>query len=380
MTRLISSARLRWAVPALVAAAVAGAAITTSGGGAGAAERPKLPSKSAAQLLAAVQQAHPTSLAGTVVETAHLGLPDLPSSRGSQGGGDLSFQSLLTGSHAMKVWYAGPARQRLALLAPLSERDVVHNGTDLWIYTSTTNEVEHRAVAPNAPVTSQDLIGLTPQQAAQQALQKVGPTTVVSVDDTARVAGQAAYQIVLTPRDARSLVSSVRIAIDAATSVPLRVQVFGASSSTTPAIEVGFTDISYSAVSPSIFDFVPPPGATVEESADSSTATTPGRHVTPTPSIGAAPATGWVPSTRPAQSGNTRTVLGTGWTAVQEMPFHLGYDEAGHLFWHLSEAVPGGRLITSSLVSVLLTDDGRLFVGPVSGAAIQQVAATGKGL
>lgn len=388
MTRLFSSARLRWAVPALVAAAVAGAAITTSGGGAGAAERPKLPPKSAAELLAAVQQAHPTSLAGTIVETAHLGLPNLPSSGISSGGDNLSFQSLLTGSHTMKVWYAGPTKQRLALLAPLSERDVVHNGTDLWIYTSTTNEVEHRAVKRNAPVVSQDLIGLTPQQAAKQALQKVGPTTVVSVDDTARVAGQATYQIVLTPRDSRSLVSSVRIAIDAATSVPLRVQLFGASSSSTPAIEVGFTDISYSAVSPSVFNFVTPPGATAkQDSGDSSTKPSPGGdRVTPTPSTGEAPSTGRVPSRgHSSTSGQepptgTDNTLGSGWTAVKEMPYELSYDQTGHLFWQLSKAVPGGRLITSSLISVLLTNDGRIFMGPVSGAAIQQVAATGKGL
>ncbi len=387
MTRLVGSARLRWAVPALVAAAVAGAAITTSGGGAGAAEQPKLPSKSAAQLLADVQQAHPASLAGTVVETAHLGLPSLPSSGISSGGDNLSFQSLLTGSHTMKVWYAGPTKQRLALLAPLSERDLVHNGTDLWIYTSTTNEVEHRTVQRKAPVESQDLIGLTPQQAAKRALQKVGPTTVVSVDDTARVAGQAAYQIVLTPRDSRSLVSSVRIAIDASTSVPLRVQLFGASSTTTPAIEIGFTDISYSAVSPSVFNFVTPPGATVKkDSDDSRTTPTPGDDVTPAPSASGGSSTAQVPSrghastTGQAPSTGMSTTLGSGWTAVREMPYRLSYDETGHLFWQLSKEVPGGRLITSSLLSVLLTDDGRLLVGPVTGAAIQRVAATGKGL
>lgn len=371
MTRLLSSPRVRWAVPALVAAAIAGAAITTSGGGAGASERPNLPPKSAAQLLAAVQQAHPASLAGTIVETAHLGLPELPSSGGTQGGDNVSFQSLLTGSHAMKVWYAGPTRQRLALLAPLSERDVVHNGTDLWIYTSTTNEVEHRTVMRKAPVGAQDLIGLTPQQAARQALQRVGPTTVVSVDDTARVAGQAAYQIVLTPRDTRSLVSSVRIAIDAVTSVPLRVQLYGASSSSTPAVEVGFTDISYGAVNASIFDFVTPPGATVKQDSSDSSATPP---IRPTPSRGGPTMTPQGPSTQ------MRTTLGSGWTAVREMRYQPSHDETGHLFWHLSEEVPGGRLITSALLSVLLTDDGRLFVGPVSGAAIQQVAATGKGL
>ncbi len=262
-------------MPALVAAAVAAAALTSTSG-AGASEQPKLPPKTAAQLLAAVEQAHPASVSGTIVETAHLGLPSLPTSGDAGGGDNLSFQSLMTGSHTMRIWYDGPAKQRLAMLAPLSERDVVHNGTDLWIYTSTTNEVDHKIVDRNGPTANPDMLGLTPQQAAAQILQKVGPTTQVSVDDTARVAGQAAYQIDLTPRDSRSLVSSVRIAIDAVTSVPLRVQIFGAGSTTTPAIEVGFTDISYGPISPSVFNFVTPPGATVTKgSSDSGTTTTP---------------------------------------------------------------------------------------------------------
>ena len=66
---------------------------------------------------------------------------------------------------------------------------------------------------------------LTPQQAASQALAAIDPTTKVSVDGTASVAGRSAYELVLKPRDTRSLVGDVRIAIDAKTDVPLRVQV-----------------------------------------------------------------------------------------------------------------------------------------------------------
>ncbi len=65
---------------------------------------------------------------------------------------------------------------------------------------------------------------------------------------------------------------------------------------------------------------------------------------------------------------------------MTEIPFHLSYDSTGSMLYHLSKQVPTGRLITSSLVSVLVTNDGQLFFGPVSGAAIQQVATTGHGL
>jgi len=46
----------------------------------------------------------------------------------------------------------------------------------------------------------------------------------------------------------------------------------------------------------------------------------------------------------------------------------------------ISTRVPGGRLITSALVTVLLTDDGRVFAGPVNGTDLQKVAATGLAL
>ena len=42
--------------------------------------------------------------------------------------------------------------------------------------------------------------------------------------------------------------------------------------------------------------------------------------------------------------------------------------------------VPGGRLLSTALVSVLITDDGKMYVGAVTPAALQQVAKTGKPL
>ena len=45
-----------------------------------------------------------------MVETASLGLPHLPGSQNPN-----SITSLLTGSHTVKVWYAGPRNLRLAV-------------------------------------------------------------------------------------------------------------------------------------------------------------------------------------------------------------------------------------------------------------------------
>ena len=103
------TARARWLLPAGVAAAVAAAAGTVA---LSADAAPALPPKSAAQLLVDLQGADVTGLSGTVVQNAALGLPALPRVAGAT---DLT--SLVSGSNTLRVWYAGPEKVRLALLA-----------------------------------------------------------------------------------------------------------------------------------------------------------------------------------------------------------------------------------------------------------------------
>ena len=240
----------RWAVPA-------GALAVTGGLLAGsvipAAEAaPLLPSRTPAQLLAALAaKTSAPPLTGTVVETASLGLPALPST-----GDPASLSSLLTGSHTIRVWYSDPAHYRIAVPQSMSESDVVRNGSSAWLWDSTDNTVTHVALPSDAAVPALPSTPLTPQQAANQALARVGPTTAVSVDRNVTVAGEAAYQLVLRPESSGSLVGQVRIAIDAQHNVPLRVQVF-ARSATSPAIQVAFTSVSFVPAGPGEFRVQP---------------------------------------------------------------------------------------------------------------------------
>ena len=105
---------------------------------------------------------------------------------------------------------------------------------------------------------------LTPQQAAQQVLAAVGPTTTVRVDSNVTVAGQAAYALVLAPKDARSLIGQVQIDVDGSNGVPLRLQVFARGASS-PAFQVGYTDIAFVKPAAADLSFTPPPGATVTQ-------------------------------------------------------------------------------------------------------------------
>ncbi|HEY0868931.1 MAG TPA: hypothetical protein VGD55_00890 [Acidothermaceae bacterium] len=85
MTRL-ASRRLRWLLPAGIAAAIAAASLTMTVA-ANASAEPDLASKTAAQLLVAVENARPAGLSGTIVETAKLGLPDISGLAGAAGAG-----------------------------------------------------------------------------------------------------------------------------------------------------------------------------------------------------------------------------------------------------------------------------------------------------
>jgi outer membrane lipoprotein-sorting protein len=371
----ITARRLRWLAPFVAGAAVAAAAILP--GVAAGSDHPALPARSATQLLADLMTIHAPSLSGTVVETARLGLPDLPST--GRTAAELSWQNLVTGSHTARVWMDGPQRQRIALVGDLAESDVVHNGAELWVYSSTSNAATHMTL-PAALKNSTDAAPsassvLTPSQAAAQAVASVGPSTSVTVDSTARVAGRAVYQIVLSPRDSRSLITSVTVALDSQTKVPLRVQVYGRDRST-PAFETTFTDISFATPPASVFRFIPPTGAKVSQS------TSPLAHAKARTS-----AVGGLAKTSVASGSR---VIGSGWTAVlvtsdASLPGSSGgsrssTSQMAGLLIRSATRVPGGLLLKTSLVSVLLTDDGHLYVGAVDAASLQQVAATGKAL
>jgi outer membrane lipoprotein-sorting protein len=362
------SRRARWAVPAaavvITGGVMAGSLISV------AQAAPGLPARTPAQLLAQVADSHTPPLTGTVVETASFGLPRLPGTQNPT-----SLASLLTGSHTLRVWYAGPEHFRLAVPEQLSETDLFRDGSTAWLWESTANSVTefslpaHQETSPTPPVPA-----LTPQQAAQQVLAAVGKTTAVSVDSNATVAGQAAYQLVLAPKDSRSLIGQVQIAIDGQNGVPLRLQVF-ARGATSPAFQVGYTFIQFVAPSPSDVNFTPPPGATITKA-----------NLTGGQMTGPSRATGNVGA------------YGSGWLTVLDLPSsgltsgaspaggpvsisNSAGDSGAVLNALLGSATPvsgswgSGRLLRTSLVSALITSNGRLFVGAVQPSVLYAAAA-----
>lgn len=363
---------VRWGVP-VAAVAVIGAAIGAGPVIAAVSGDPVLPERSAQQLLAdaaaAVQKDGLPPMSGTVLETASLGLPALP--QGSATGSPLS---LLSGSHEAKVWYGSRDQFRLAVPGPMNETNVIVNGDQAWLWESQANKATRIKLEPGATdrpdkTRMPNAPALTPQQAAEQLLAKVGEHSVVSVTNTTQVAGRSAYELVLAPKESGSLIQDIRLALDGETYVPLRVQVY-AKGSAEPAFEVGFTQVTFSAPAPENFTFTPPAGAKVEEK------TFGGVHEERQPKAD-------------FREGDVKTV-GEGWNTVAVLPAptadapkptsEAGRQDVPSLDTILQSATPvsgpwgSGKLIKTKLVSALFTDDGRLLVGAVTPEELTKAA------
>ncbi len=360
---------------------------------------PSCRARTPAQLLAALatRTGPPPSFTGTVVETASLGIPQLPGIDNQN-----SAVSLLAGSHTVKVWFADPAHVRLAMPVTMSETDVIRNGRQVWLWQSSNNSVtkltlpahpspaRSGAAAQATPAPSQ--VPLTPQQAASQVLKMVGKSTRVSVQRTVTVAGQPAYQLVLSPRSSQSLIGRVNIAIDASNNVPLRVQVFARGGSS-PAFQVGYTLISFVRPAAANFAFSPPSGAKVKT------------VTVPTDAAGSRQ-----PSAAERKAAGQFQVIGQDWLSVAVLPASVlsevtGGSAAGAASQAAQSAVPGGpagggsgetaailhalvgsatpvhgawgsgRLLHTSLVNMLITSNGHVLVGAVTPAVLEHAAA-----
>lgn len=395
--------RSRWAVPAALVAAVVVTGVTVA---TAAAASPSLPPRTPAQLLTdmATEASSPTPMSGQLVVSADLGIPQLPGQADPS-----SILSLLTGSHTISLSYADRTHYRLALPVPLGETDVIRNGSTAWIWQSSSDSVTQLTLPANGaggygssaeaqpgpagspshgPVTP-----VTPQQAVQQLLTAIGPSTSFTTGDSTTVAGEDAYQLVVTPQESGSLIGSVAIALDANhPGVVLGVQVFPRGAQTAAWSEQ-FQSVSFATPDAGTFLFTPPQGATV--------------HTVTPPAMSGQPA-----SPQPQQPATAGVkVIGKDWLSVLELPSSAlnGLASGGNVAGAVGQAAqsaaagpgsgPGGgisgadiwsallrsattvhgsfgtgQLIHTSLLNVLIAN-GHVFIGAVDPSVLSSAAA-----
>jgi outer membrane lipoprotein-sorting protein len=296
---------------------------------AGAGAPPALPPVDPEELVRSVLARDPQPLAGAVELENGLGLPALP-----------GVPQAANGTSTARIWSDGDRRGRVQLPTETGERTLVSDGETFWAWNSEDRTVRRIPEGEH----ERDTANADPGAAAAEAVAALRPTSEISVDGTSEVAGRPAYDLVLAPASSeRTLLREVRVAVDAEHRMPLRLTVL-ATGSADPALQIGFTDIDFGPQDPELFRFTPPPGATVEDAR-------PEDH-------------------RP--DGAEPTMVGDGWDTVLVTAApgpDAGRPEGVPDLAELGRPIDGpwgsGRLITSAVASVIVTDDGRIAAGAV---------------
>jgi len=353
---------------------------------------PALPRVSGQQLVADVlaAPAHQPAFSGTFQVAADVGVPSqllgaLPSALGGASGAaggtgapalqkeaESDLAGLLSGTHTFQV-AADPAAHRVKVVAtdlPGGELAAVRDGGTAWLYDAHSRTAVHLTGNGTDAGTGSGAEDLTPQQAAAKLLRTLGSSTDIAVSGQTEVAGRSAYNLVLRPKGSGSTVGQVRIAVDGRTHVPLQVEVLPAAGGA-PIADLRFTTVDFATPAASAFAWTPPRGTTVEQHA-----------VAPADGVKHAAPGAKAPSAKGMAEKNGPTVVGSGWTAVYEFTPGKAEHAAGQKtaapalgdLKGLGKAVPGGTLLSTRAVNVLIGTDGTVYAGAVTPNVLEHAA------
>ncbi|MER6994751.1 outer-membrane lipoprotein carrier protein LolA [Streptomyces sp. NPDC000410] len=378
----------------VVPVAVAGVAAATIGlvPALAASGDPDLPKITAQELIEKIAASDAEQLDGTVKITTDLGIPDLggladslvpkDDKSGASASPEAKLMELASGTHTVRVAADGPDKQKLSFESGGDEYSVVHNGNDVWMYDSASNEVVHSKEAGAGEKAPQEELPTTPKQLADEALKAVDDTTSVTVDGTARIAGRDAYQLLIKPKQSGSTIGSIKVAVDAENGVPLKFTLLP-SDGGKAAIDAGFTKVDFAKPAASTFDFKVPKGAKVTEADELNS------HEKGAPKAPKSPEE--LEGLEGMEDFNGLNVIGEGWTAIAELKGPEGEGatapepgegdvppEAQKFLDSLGDQVKGdfgtGTVFKTRLVNALMTDDGKVYVGAVTQDALVKAA------
>jgi len=354
-----------------------------------------LPDLSPQQVMVLMQGADVTEFSGTIVKSSNLGLPTLEFSSMMSEDSIAQMEEkmpaemadfvpaviesntltqaieLISGSHTIRVYVSGQDKLRAQILDPMSQRDLIVNGNEFWVYdakmaTALTGTVDieadpaKQAEAEQKVLDYADSIALdlsSPEAIADYLVSMVDETSQIQVGKDHSVAGRSAYQLIISPDSPNSLVASAAVSVDSETGMPLKVEIFS-TAQVEAAMTVGFESISFGSVDQGLFSFTPPAGTSVETfDADELMATLDGYEKPE----------GYVSDYEvPAEP----EVLGSDWDSVVHLaalPADIPQDlMATELFADMLTQVPGGKVFSTPLVNVLLTDSGEVYMGAVT--------------
>jgi len=219
----------------------------------------QVPESAPAALLARMQSSWSKPYQGYAESTGALALPTTDQLD------DVS--TLLSGRTQMRVWWQSATEWRSDTITPAGERSTrtTAAGSVVWDYED--NRVVVAAPEADDPVRLPRDTDTLPPQLASRMLSEATPAEVGDLPSR-RVAGRPAEGLTLRPSDPLSSVGRVDVWADAASGIPVLVEVFGRTGDLA-AMSSTFLDFSDAAPAPDELGFAVPPGARVRSVARS---------------------------------------------------------------------------------------------------------------
>ncbi|MGS0685554.1 LolA family protein [Nakamurella sp. GG22] len=203
------------------------------------------------------------------LRTAALDSVDVPFSGFAESSGGLalpvadqlsSLADLFSDRTEMRVWWRGPADNRVDVVTAGGETGFYRDAAGSWTWEYEADRATRTEDAPLALPTPPDLL---PNTLARRLLSEAEPDELSRIGAD-RIAGRDALGLQLTPAAAASSVDRVQIYVDAETGLPIRVQVYGKGAEN-PALDTRFVDLDLTPpAGDSLTTFDPPPSADVE--------------------------------------------------------------------------------------------------------------------
>ncbi|MGY1807458.1 sigma-E factor regulatory protein RseB domain-containing protein [Blastococcus sp. SYSU D00669] len=199
------------------------------------------------------------------LRTAALATADLGFSGYAESAGGLALPvsdelpalaDLFSDRTTMRVWWRSATSHRVDVVTPTGETGVHRDEGGSWTWEYEANRATRSGVAPLELPQPPDLL---PPTLARRLLSEATDEEL-SRTGAARVAGRDALGLRLVPADEASSVARIDLWVDAATGLPLQVQLYS-EDATNPALDTRFLDLELRRPSAEVVAFTPPGGA-----------------------------------------------------------------------------------------------------------------------
>jgi len=199
-----------------------------------------------------------------LLEGANLASEGTGPGGGGGGGGGLTSSPLVTGGSG-RIWVAKNGEFRVELQSEQGDTELVYDGHTLELYDAAADTLYRYTPPAHEQHAEGEEAHQVPSLAKiEEAIAHLEKHVDLTGPTPTDVGGAPAYTVSASPKEGGSLLGSIQLAFDAENGVPLRAAVYAVGSSS-PALELAASEVSFGPVESSVFELQPPSGVKVKE-------------------------------------------------------------------------------------------------------------------